>query len=58
MWKMSHVILTVALVVLAFAIVAASIAWAWRHGTLHPTEQERTDLEFERIVRRLGLPTR
>lgn len=45
------------LVVVAFAIVAVSIAWAWRHGTLHTTRQERIDHEFERIVRRLDLPT-
>jgi hypothetical protein len=54
---MSPLSLSMALVVMALAIVAATIAWAWRHGTLRTTEQERIDLEFERIVRRLDLPT-
>ncbi len=48
--------LLVLLVALAVKIIVAAVAWAWRTGTLHPSEQERIDLEFERIVRRLESP--
>ena len=48
----------VLLVLLAFVIVAAALAWAWWHESLHPSEQERIDLEFERIVGALERPTR
>lgn len=54
---MTPLTLSVTLVAIALAIVATTIAWAWRNGTLHTSEQERVDLEFERIVRRLDLPT-
>ena len=43
--------------VLALMIVTAALAWGWPNGTLHTTEQERFDMEFERIVRRLDSPT-
>ncbi len=48
--------LLVLLVALAVTIIVTTVAWAWHRGTLHPTEQERVDLEFERIVRRLESP--
>ncbi len=38
---------------LGATIIAGASAWGWRNGTLHTTEQERIDMEFERIVRRL-----
>lgn len=41
------------LVFLAVTIIVAAVAWGWRNGTLHTTEQERVDIEFERIVHRL-----
>ena len=44
------------LVLIAGTIVAMALVWAWRHGSLRTTEQERYDMEFERIVRRLDSP--
>lgn len=45
------------LVLSAVMAMLAALAWGWRNGTLHTTEQERFDLEFERIARRLESPT-
>lgn len=42
------------LVFTAFAIVVATVAWAWVNGTLAETPQERVDHQFESIVRRLS----
>lgn len=39
-------------VLLSTQIVLAALAWGWRNGTLHVSEQERVDMEFDRIVRR------
>ncbi len=44
--------------VLGVTIIVGASAWGWRNGTMHTTEQERIDLEFERIVRRLGSTAR
>jgi hypothetical protein len=41
------------LVLWAVMLMVAALAWGWTNGTLHTTEQERFDLEFERIARRL-----
>jgi hypothetical protein len=41
------------LVLSAIMVMVAALAWGWTNGTLHTTEQERFDLEFERIARRL-----
>jgi hypothetical protein len=46
------------LFLMALAIIAMAIAWAWRNDTLHASEQEHIDLKFDHIVRRLDLPTR
>jgi hypothetical protein len=45
------------LVLSAVMAMVAALAWGWSNGTLHTTEQERFDLEFERIARRLESPT-
>jgi hypothetical protein len=45
------------LALLALMIIVAALAWGWRHETLRTTEQEWTDIEFERIIRRLDTPT-
>lgn len=42
------------LVFTAFAIVLATVAWAWANGTLGETPQERFDRQFESIVRQLS----
>jgi hypothetical protein len=46
------------LVLVALVIMATAITWAWRQGSLHPSEQELVDVEFERIVAALGRPGR
>ena len=38
------------LVLAAFAVVVGAVWYGWRTGSLHLTEQEVVDLEFERIV--------
>lgn len=45
------------LFLVAFAIVLFAVVWAWRNGTLRTSEQERFDMKFERIVRRLDAPS-
>jgi hypothetical protein len=40
-------------VALAVTIIVVAMIWGWRNGTLHLSEQEHVDVEFERIVRRL-----
>jgi hypothetical protein len=42
------------LVLVALVIMATAITWAWQQGSLHPSEQELVDVEFERIVAALG----
>jgi hypothetical protein len=37
----------------AFAVIVGALGWGWSRGTLHETDRERVDREFERIVRRL-----
>ncbi len=43
----------IAAIVVAVPIltILSSVAWGWRNGTLVETTQERTDWEFEMIVR-------
>jgi hypothetical protein len=43
--------LLVVLVLSAVTAMVAALAWGWSNGTLHTTEQERFDPEFERIAR-------
>lgn len=45
-------------VLLAVMIMVAAVGWARRHGTLHPSEQELVEVEFERIVRGFEVPIR
>jgi hypothetical protein len=40
-------------VVTSVGVMAGTVAWAWRSGTLFETPQERYDHEFERITQRL-----
>jgi len=40
-------------VAVAVTIIVVAMIWGWRNGTLHLSEQEHVDVEFERIVRRL-----
>ena len=40
-------------VVTSVGVIAGTVAWAWRWGTLFETPQERYDHEFERITQRL-----
>jgi hypothetical protein len=49
--------LLVVLVLSAVTAMVAALAWGWSNGTLHTSEQERFDLEFERIARRFHSPT-
>jgi hypothetical protein len=40
-------------VVTSVGVMAGTVAWAWRSGTLFETPQEGHDHEFERITQRL-----
>lgn len=40
-------------VVTSVGVMAGTVAWAWRSGTLFETPQERYDHEFERITHSL-----
>ncbi len=40
------------------AIMSLALVWSWRNDALRTTEQERIDMEFERIVRRFDSPAR
>jgi hypothetical protein len=46
-------VLLAVLVLLAVTVMFPALAWGWRNRTLHTTEQEHFDLEFERIACRL-----
>lgn len=51
-------LLPIVLGLLALAIIAPAIVWAWHHDSLRTTEQDLLDIEFDRIVRRLDSTTR
>ena len=56
--RVASLLVIMAMVAMALSTVAGTIGWAWRHGTLRTTEQERIDFEFERIVRRMDASAR
>lgn len=47
------IVVVVVGVLLPLMTILATVAWGWRHGTLIETPQERSDREFEEIVRRM-----
>ncbi len=51
-------LLPVVLGLLVLTIIALSILWGWRNGSLLTTEQDLYDIEFDRIVRRVDPPRR
>ena len=52
------VILPHLLMLILAAIMTVAVVWAWRNDALRTTDQERVDMEFERIVRRFDSPAR
>ena len=46
------------LLLIVTTIMLIALVWSWRHDALRTTEQERFDMEFERIVRRFDFPAR
>ncbi len=50
--------LFVSVLLLPFVILAGCVIWGWTHDTLWESSQEKTDREFEQIVRRLSNPHR